>query len=103
MIGLDQTAAIYTPGSDGDYTVLAKSGLACRLVVTRQNASSPAEERVDPASGVMLLWGPGYTMPGNAQALIGGSRYNVQAQTAAKIRGASSAVIYQRAAVEIVL
>jgi len=102
MIGLDQTAAVYTPGADGDYTVLAKSSLPCRLVTAR-SATSPAEERADPASGVMLLWGPGYTMPGNAQVLIGGSRYNVQAQTAAKIRGASSTVIYQRATVEIVL
>jgi hypothetical protein len=101
MIGLDQTAAIYTPGTDGDYTVLSKASLPCRLILAR-SATSPADERADPASGAFVLWGPDYTMPGDAQLAIGGKRYNVQANTVAALRGLSS-VIYQRATVEAAL
>lgn len=101
MIGLDQTAAVYTPGSDGDFTVLSKPALPCRLILVR-SPNSTASERADEVSGAFVLWGPDYIMPAVAQLLIENTRYNVEPNTAAAIRGLS-AVVYRRAKVEAAL
>ncbi len=105
MIGLNQNADVYTADdNDGDYTVLAKSGLACRLVVGRAVAATAAE-RADLAAGhqAFLLWGASYTMPANAQVLVNDRQWNVQEQTVVSIYGISGDVAYQRAEVEVAL
>lgn len=96
MIGLDQVAAVYTPGGDGDYTVLAKSDLACRLVASRGGAASPADERADMVTQRFLMWGASYTMPSNAQVVIEGARYGLEDNTLVAVRGLGSQVEYQR-------
>ena len=104
MLGFDQTATVYTPnGTDGDFTVTAKTGLACRLAHLSQAAQSPAEERSDPAGRRRLLWDAAYTMPEPAQVVVagdsGGDRWSIEAQTVEAIRGPYGAVVYRRAAV----
>lgn len=99
MLGLDQTATVYTPAvSDGTYTVVAKTGLACRLVLATIATASGAE-RAAQTGARLLLWGPGYSMPESAQVAVGGVRWNVQPGTLAAERGPSGAVILQRAEV----
>lgn len=104
MIGLDQTATVYTPHpTTGEYTVLAKSGLPCRLVVVSlRMPNSTAEERADPATDKVFLWGTEYTMPGNAQVSVSGARYNIMANTVTPFRNHITSV-YQRALVEVAL
>ena len=104
MIGLDQTASVYTPdGTDGSYTVLATSSLQCRLTHNTTVQKEPAEERAEVAHQRRLLWDPDYTMPSNCEVLVAGQRWSVQPETIEAIRGANSAVVYNRATVVIVL
>lgn len=96
MVGLDQTANVYTPGSNGDFTVLAKSGLACRLSYIQQGGSDIGGEREDIGSRRRLLWHEAYTMPDTAQVLVDGERWNVLAGTFGAPRGPDSQVVYRR-------
>lgn len=104
MIGLDQTATVYTPnGTTGAFDVTAKTGLACRLAHLGGAGQSPADERADPAGRRRLLWDPAYTMPEPAQVIVagdsGGDRWSVQPETVEAIRGPLGTVVYRRAAV----
>ncbi len=98
MYGLDQTADIYTPhATTGDYTVLAKSGLVCRLAyISRHVGQTTSGERVEIAQARRLLWEEAYTMPENAQIDVGGERWNVRPGTLGSLRGPDSSVIYRR-------
>jgi hypothetical protein len=66
----DATATVLTRGSGGDFTVSARTGLACRLV----NLSGPdprsSPERAALASAPALIWEAGYVMPDVAQVQI---------------------------------
>lgn len=104
LIGFDQTAAIYTPDeTDGSYTVLAKSGLVCRLVHVNTSQSKPADERAEVAHKRRLMWVPDYEMPANAEFVVDGQRWSVQPETVEAIRGISSAVEYRRCTAVAVL
>lgn len=103
MFGLDQTANVYTPGTNGDYTVLAKPGLACRLAYIEQGGSDIGGERADTGSRRRLLWDEDYAMPDNAQIEVEGKRWNVLAGTPGAIRGPDSRVVYRRCEVVIAL
>jgi hypothetical protein len=96
MIGLDQTAVVYTPNlTTGAYDVVANAALDCRL--THSSISTdmgPAREEQTGAR--RMLWGPDYVMPETAQVEVDGVRWNVQAGTFAAIRGPDSAVFYRR-------
>src|SRR5688572_16763891 len=99
MLGLDQTAKVYTADpEDGEYTVLAKSGLACRLV-RMTGTVAPAAERPELAGQRTLLWLPEYQMPDTAQVEIDGRRWNIQAGTIDYPRGPVSQKMYGRAGV----
>jgi len=96
MYGLDQTANIYTPGADGDFTVLAKSGLVCRLAYIQQGGSDIGGEREDIGSRRRLLWEEAYTMPETAQVEVSSERWNVLQGTLGAVRGPDSSVVYRR-------
>lgn len=97
MIGLDQLADVYTAnGSTGDYTVLAKSGLACRLVASR-SSGSPADERADPVTTRFLMWGAAYVMPANVQVVVDSVRYTIEENTVVAVRNGLSQVEYRKA------
>lgn len=97
MHGLNKTASVYTPhATTGDYTVLAKSDLACRLA-HKPSPAGAAEERAELVAHRRLLWDEDYTMPEAAQVLIDGERWNVQAGTVDALTGLDATVIYRRA------
>ena len=99
MPGLDQSGTVYTPnGTTGDYTVVAKSGLACRLAHSAISGDM-GPGRSDQASARRLLWGADYVMPEVAQVLVDGQRWNIVAGTLAAVRGPSGQVEYRRAEV----
>lgn len=94
---LDQTAVVYTPhATTGDYTVAAKSDLACRLVRMTMT-TTPTGERVELAGKRVLVWDKDYTMPETAQVLIDGKSWNIQAGSVDYPRGVTSQVEYGRA------
>lgn len=106
MFGLDQTANVYTPnGTNGDYTVLAKSGLPCRLAYLPQGqgGSDIGGERADTGSRRRLLWAEDYAMPDDAQIEVEDKRWNVLAGTPGALRGPDSRVVYRRCEVVIAL
>lgn len=98
--GLDQIATVYTPSvSTGVYTVLAKSGLACRLALTSVSGDMGPSRAEDDGTR-RLLWDPDYTMPEEAQVEVDGERWNIRAGTLAAPRDLSGAVVYRRAEVK---
>lgn len=101
MFGLfDQLGDVYLPGGDGDYTVLARAGLVCRLVrVTLMEAPGAGVDRVELASKRSLLWLPGYVMPEVAQVVVAGGRWNIKAGSVDHPRGPDGMVAYGRAEV----
>lgn len=104
MYGLDQTASVYTPDpTTGDFTVLAKSGLVCRLAYIQQGGSDIGGEREDIGSRRRLLWEETYAMPSNAQVEVDSQRWNVLAGTFGPVRGPDSSVVYRRCEVVQVL
>ena len=97
MFGFDQTADIYTPASStGAYTVLAKSGLVCRLAYVEQGGSGIGGERADIGTKRRLLWQEAYVVPANAQILLDGQRWNVKDGTYGALRGPAGDVVYRR-------
>jgi hypothetical protein len=97
MYGLDQTANVYTPHpTSGDFTVLARASLACRLAYIEQGGSTIGGERENIGSRRRLLWEESYTMPETAQIEVEGERWNVLAGTFGAPRGPSSQVVYRR-------
>lgn len=97
MVGLDQTANVYTPnGTTGAYDVLAKSGLVCRLAYIQPGGSDIGGEREDLGQRRRLLWEEAYTMPETAQIEVSSERWNVIAGTLGSLRGPSGAVVYRR-------
>src|SRR5262245_43019278 len=97
MYGLDQTVNVYTPnGANGDFTVLARANLVCRLAYIEQGGSGIGGERESIGSRRRLLWEEDYTMPETAQVEVDGERFNVLAGTAGKLRGPDSQVAYRR-------
>lgn len=100
MVGLDQTASVYTPDSAGAYTVLAKSGLRCRLAPVSIPSAAVGGGRAEIADETRLLWEPGYVLAETAQIEVAGVRWNTVAGTFDAIRGPASSVIYRRCQVE---
>jgi hypothetical protein len=98
MVGLDQTMAVYTAdASTGAYTVLAASGVPCRLAhVHRGTATGP--ERAELAALRNLLWEPDTILSEHSQVEVDGDgvRYNVVAGTLEAYRGPSGELVYRR-------
>jgi hypothetical protein len=98
-IGLDQTCTVYTPSvSTGEYTVVATSGLSCRLALIGTTGDM-GPSRTEIPGARRLMWGPDYLMPETAQVEIDGERWNIQAGTLAAPRDLSGSVVYRRAEV----
>jgi hypothetical protein len=96
MFGLNRVATVYTPhATTGDFTVLARSALVCRLAI-KAPAADADQARAQLAGRRTLLWQDAYTMPDNAQLLIGSDRWNVEPGTVEEMTGLSDAVVYRR-------
>lgn len=96
MFGLNKTADVYTPhATTGAYTVLARSGLRCRLAIKAAPAPDAAP-RAELIGERRLLWDEAYTMPSNAQVAIDGERWNVQPGTIDSLTDLGTTVHYRR-------
>jgi hypothetical protein len=96
-MGLDQTMSVYTPGTDGDFTVLERSGEKCRLVTRMDKGTEDASAVREAQTGRHpLLWGPTYTMPPVAQIEVNGVRWNYVENSAEPGRGLTGSTVYQR-------
>ncbi len=99
MLGLIDTGIVYTPDpATGAYTVVARTGLACRLVQQGMSTDmGPA--RAEKAPGPKLLWDASYVMPESAQLEISGVRWNVEPGTLYAPRLPDGTVYYRAAQV----
>lgn len=74
-------ATVYSRAANGQYTVIAKAGLKCRVdPIDIRNAPS-AVMRAELAAGRSLKWEAGYTMPDNVQLEIDSRRWNFRRDT----------------------
>lgn len=95
MMGLVDRARVFTEASNGNYTVVAKSELRCRLEHVRGGQSQ--EARADLASIRHLVWQGDYEMPSDCEIQLlnkagnpEGSRWNPIDDTFGFLRGAGN-------------
>lgn len=97
IAGLNATAVVYTPNeSDGDYTVVARAELKCRLANKRRFGLGDGNERDEEVQNRMVMWQAAYAMPENAQIEVDGQRWNVVPDTYEIMRGLGDTPIYRR-------
>lgn len=107
MIGLNATVAVYTPNdTDGDYTVVDRAALTCRMAVkpAPMATGGASGDRVELADRRLLMWEVDYAMPDTARVLdAAGVYWNVIPGTYTALGGLDATVIYRRCEVEKVL
>ena len=81
--GLDQRATVYTPGPSGDYSVVARTGLACRLALVSADGAGGGAERAELLKARLLLWQEDYVLPEDCQIEVDGQRWNPRTETQA--------------------
>ena len=97
IIGLIHTAAVYTPNTTtGEYSVLAKSNLPCRLTYTQSGAAATGNEHANIGENRRLLWSDEYEMPDDAQVEVDSVRWNVRPGTYGAPAGPYSDIAYRR-------
>ena len=78
---LTQTCSVYTrTGATGQFTTLARSGLACRLLHLNTQDSPTGAGRTELAQRRSFCWDPAYTFPAlptQAQIEVDGLRWNL--------------------------
>jgi len=76
-IGLDETLSVYTEDpSTGAFTVLAASGVRCRLFHVGRQPAATGLDRAELGAIRNLHYDPATTIPDGAQILSGGLRWN---------------------------
>lgn len=71
MRGLDQVADVKTPGAGGNYTVVSKAALPCRLAEVDASGAGGGTERAELLSTRLFLWEDvTYSMPRNARITL---------------------------------
>lgn len=102
--GLNNTMAVFTPDSDGAYTVEAQTDVVCRLNHISRNPANLGGEREAIGDDRLLMWSQVYVMPDDAQIEIDGQRWNVREGSCDEITGADfSTIVYRRCQVMKVL
>jgi len=103
VFGLNTAVAIYTPDGSGNYTVVARASLTCRMAVKPAPVAT-SSDRVELADRRLLMWDAEYAMPDTARILdADGSYWNVVPGTYTPLAGLNSTAIYRRCEVEKVL
>lgn len=95
---MPQTASVYTEHpTNGDFSVLARSGLQCQLSHMSGATGSTAPERSELAAMRVLYFDPAYSLPSDhCQVEVRGERWNVLAGTVTDQRDESDVLIYRR-------
>lgn len=74
----NRAATVYTADASGRYTVVARTGLACRLAQMPVGSGVSSAERAELLSTRRLSWEYGYLMPAFAEVEVDGYRWRVQ-------------------------
>lgn len=96
MLGLIDTATIYTEDANGVFTVVATEGLRCRRAHVNAQPASSGAERADLAAIRDFIWSPDYLMPEHCQIEMDGIRWNVVGGTFKALRGPSGNIVYRQ-------
>jgi hypothetical protein len=94
---MTQTATVYTPGSGGKFTAVARRDLPCRLVQPRSTGATAAG-RAELMADRDLWWDPDVVLPEQCQILVDGVRWQPVAGTFASL-GDGVVVVARRAMV----
>ena len=97
MMGLIDTATVYSVGVTGGYTVVAEPALICRLMHPSLSSTLSAPQRAEFTGFRELVWDGVYQLDEHAQIDVGGTRLNVQAGSVAYLRGPNGAIHHGRA------
>lgn len=81
LIGKWHTVDVLTEDSRGEYTVVDREGLVCRVANVGFQPGRTTFERAELAAERLLLWDDAYEIPQHAQVQHGDVRYNVEAGT----------------------
>ena len=107
MIGLNATVVVYTPnGTDGDYTVIDRASLTCRMAVkpVPMPTGGTGGDRVELADRRLLMWDAAYAMPDTARVKDAANVWwNVVPGTYTPLTNLGTTVVYRRCEVERVL
>jgi hypothetical protein len=95
---MPQTASVYTEDpTDGDFSVLATSGLRCQLAHVSGGSATTAPDRAELAAMRVLYFDPSYSLPSDhCQVEVRGERWNVLAGTVTEQRNVSDVLVYRR-------
>lgn len=98
ILGLIDTATVYTEGSSGTFDTSVKTGLHCRLAHISGRGGN-VQDRAELLALRQLLWEPSYVMAETVQIEVNGDgvRWNAVHGTFGALRGPSGAVMYRRA------
>lgn len=98
MYFLTMTATVLTPDpTSGDYSIVALSGLPCRLTLVPPEDGKDASDRAELASMRRLLWGPGTVIPENARVVVNNETWAMVNGSFAVVTGLGGAEVYRRA------
>jgi hypothetical protein len=73
---LTQVATVYARGAGGGWTVVAKTGLACRMLHLNTQDIPTGAERDQLAASRRFVWDPTYNLPQYCQIEVEGLRWN---------------------------
>lgn len=77
MLGMKDAATVYTRGTGGDWNVVHKNALRCRLAHSRRSAETTSGDRAELAARRVLIWDDtDYQMPAQCQVEVDGLRWN---------------------------
>ena len=97
MLALIDKATIYTRAAlRGRFTVVARSGLRCRLAHVNQRPAATGAERAELAAMRNLIFEPGFHMPEQCQIDINGVKWNPRAGTFGAFSGPTGAILYRK-------
>lgn len=98
MIGLDQTADVYTMNaSTGDHDTLDKASLKCRLAHPSPTQAPSGAEQPELRK---MIFEAGYEMPAFSQVEVDGIRWFPVTESFRAYRGPTSQVVYRMVTVE---
>lgn len=70
-------ADVYTRATGGQYTVLARAALPCRVDALSLATAPTGPARTELAARRQFQWAPDYTLPAFSQLLADGVRWNI--------------------------
>ena len=94
---LPQRASVLTADANGEFTVVAKTGLACQLAHLRAQPGVGAPERAEQIANRSLYFDPAYALPSErVRFRIDGDEWAAVAGTRTDQRGFRGELVYRQ-------